>query len=250
MTYVNPFEGKTPRQIYDLLTQPELSGGKLPCWPNETVQTTYTGAYGPQIIQSGLEFLAFLEKDGAFKPGWRGLDYGCGFGRFASLLLAKGGPEQLDLVDAWSISIENIAKGGFRNKCWTVSELLADTDLEPYAYDLITTFSVFTHFSKKAFLHNIERLHRALKTNGKLYFTVRHDEFIPVKYPQLADEIQNALATDGIWFKGTPGNLGQEPIFGDTIVSTEFMEELGKRFGPTRRLGAIRYQHVWVMDKS
>lgn len=246
--YQSPFEGKNARQIYELLTQPEP--GDLPRWPNSTVQTTYTGAYGPQIVQSGLEFVDAIEKEGGFPPNWRGLDYGCGFGRFASLLLAKGGPDQLDLVDAWSVSIENIRKGGFKNKCWAVSELLADDDLPAESYDIITSFSVFTHFSKLAFLHNIERLYRALKPGGRIFFTVRHEEFTPVKYAAIADSVEKALAEEGIWFKGTPGNLGVSPIFGDTIVTQQFVTQLGERFGPTRKAGPpIRYQHVWSMTK-
>lgn len=249
--YDSPFLGKTAQQIYGMLTNTELSNGGLPRWPNSTVQTAYVGAYGPQIVQSGLEFLDILERDGAFSPGWRGLDYGCGFGRFAALLLLKGSPDQLDLVDAWPLSINQISKGGFKNKCWMVSELLTESDLEAELYDFIMAFSVFTHFSKNAFEHNLSYLIRALKPEGRIYLTVRHEEFVPVKYAEFADSIKRELALNGIWFKGTAGNLGREPIFGDTIVTSEFMLKLGERFGPTRKLGApIRYQHVWRIGKS
>lgn len=248
--YHSPFHGKTAQQIYGILTNAELSNGGLPRWPNSTVQTSYVGAYGPQIVQSGLEFLNILERDGAFGPGWRGLDYGCGFGRFAALLLLKAPPDQLDLVDAWPRSIDYISTGGFKNKCWLVSELLTENDLEADLYDFIMAFSVFTHFSKDAFEHNLSYLFRALKPKGRIYLTVRHEEFVPVKYAESADSIRRELALDGFWFKGTAGNLGREPIFGDTIVTPGFMMKSGERFGPTHKLGApIRYQHVWKISK-
>lgn len=141
------------------------------------MHTTYTGAYGPQFVHSRLEFVNALDVDGAFLSGWRELAYGCGFGRFASLLLSKGPAEQPDLVDAWALSIDHITNGGFKNKCWMVSEL-PENDLKPGIYNLTTAFSVFTHYLERCILDNLACLYWALRLRGRIYFTVRDEEFI------------------------------------------------------------------------
>src|SRR4051794_824854 len=82
-------------------------GRDLPRWPDEALQKKYTGAAGVSLMQSTLRFIDVLERAGAFTPSdWHGLDYGCGWGRIASVLLTKGAPEQLDLCDAWPQTIE------------------------------------------------------------------------------------------------------------------------------------------------
>ncbi len=149
--YRNPFDGKSPQHICDLLTKREFSNGEHPRWPNATVHTTYTGAYGPQFVHSRLEFVNALDVDGAFLSGWRELAYGCGFGRFASLLLSKGPAEQPDLVDAWALSIDHITNGGFKNKCWMVSEL-PENDLKPGITILLRHSRSSPIISKDAFL--------------------------------------------------------------------------------------------------
>lgn len=248
--YVDPFAGKTPQQIYDLLVKPELSNGTLPRWPAPQGQQTFTGTYGPPLVRSALGFIEEMERDGAFVPNWKGLDYGAGFGRFATMMLTRGSADQLDLVDAWQFSLNILEQGGFKNRRWQVAELLTDKDLVAGSYDFVMSFSVFTHLSEMATHHNLERLFDALKPGGKMYVTVRHSEFIPVKYADIAPSVEKELAEKGIWFKGTPGDLGANKVFGDTIVTPAFMEALGSKLGPVKKLGApLGYQHIWAIHK-
>ncbi|MCI0600405.1 MAG: class I SAM-dependent methyltransferase [Beijerinckiaceae bacterium] len=178
------------------------------------------------------------------------MDYGCGFGRFAALHLSKGTPQQLDLVDAWARAIDFIKQGNFKNRCWCVSEMLKDLDIPANSYDLIISFSAFTHLSENAFLHNLERLYWGLKSNGRIYLTVRHDDFVPVKFRDTADAVVKALDQRGIYWQQTPNKFETEPVFGTTLVTPAFMEELGKRFGLSRRLQSqVNYQHMWVITK-
>ena len=109
--YLDPYAGRDAAAIYAMLTDPGQQ--QIPSWPPQEVQRLYTGAFGPHIVRSGLDFIDMLAEDGALAPGWKGLDYGAGFGRIASLMLSRGAPDQLDLADAWTNSIDYLKKGKF-----------------------------------------------------------------------------------------------------------------------------------------
>ena len=217
--YVSPFADLTLQQIYDGL----MSGKFGPRWPDEKLQKGYVGSSGPQLLKRALDFIAILDRDGAFKEGWKGLDYGCGWGRFLSTMLSKGKSGQLDGCDAWQITLGHINKLGFANYIFKVSELLKEGEISPAHYDFVMSFSVFTHLSPSAFEHNLSYLMSTLKPSGVLYITVRHAEFIQHKYADRADELNEALRDRGIAFVDSGGDLTGQKLFGDTIVTKEYM---------------------------
>lgn len=212
----DPFQNLSPADIYALLTDPD---NDLPLWPNEKIQAGYTSTSGPGAVRKTQAFIDMLDAHGAFVSGWRGLDYGAGWGRIASLMLAKGAPEQLDLVDAWKKSMEILEAGNFKNRRWKVSEIVRPGEIPENEYDFAYAFSVFTHLAPRAFWPNLDALKMSIRSPGSVYFTVRHLEFAQHKYPERLDEISEALDAQGFWYASTTGDLGTEAIFGDMIVS-------------------------------
>ena len=93
----NPWKGMSLEEIYEALSEGREG---LPRWPDTKLQAGYAGTHSVALLRRAFAFLNILDEDGAFCDGWRGLDYGCGWGRFASVMLSKGTPEQFDLVDA------------------------------------------------------------------------------------------------------------------------------------------------------
>ena len=238
----NPFEGLSLEEVYDGL----MFGRFGPRWPDENLQRGYTAYHGPGLVKRAFDYIAMLEADGAFKEGWKGLDYGCGWGRFPSTLLSKGTPEQLDACDAWQVTLNHISKLGFRNYIFKVSELLKEGEIPEDKYDFITTFSIFTHLSRAAFENNIPLLLKGLKPGGTLYLTVRDRDFIDHKYVSRAKEINLALARNGIAFIDSGGDMTGEKVFGDSIVTKEYMQ----RFGNARYLGLPHpLQHVYAISR-
>jgi hypothetical protein len=246
----NPFEGLTLTQIYTALTS---GGDQFPHWPDEKMQKGYAGTSGVDLLRRAFTFIEMLEEDNAFRSAgknqlWKGLDYGCGWGRFASVMLTKGTPEQFDLCDAWPVTLRIIRDLGYKNKIFQVPELLKEGDIAPNAYDFTLSFSVFTHLSKKAFEQNIPVLINGLKPGGKLYVTVRHEEFIGHKYAARQQELQKLLRTDGIVFLESGGDIGSgsDKVFGDTMVTKEFMSS----FGDAHYLGQPHsLQHVYSITR-
>ena len=226
---MNTFQNLNPDQIYKLLTDPE---NDLPLWPSEKIQAGYTSTSGPGAVRKTQAFIDMLDRYGAFASGWRGLDYGAGWGRIASLLLAKGGPEQLDLVDAWDRSLDFLKAGNFKNRQWRVSDILQPGEIPEKAYDFVYAFSVFTHLAPRAFWPNLRTLARSIKEPGAVYFTVRHPDFaahiVKHKHPEKAADIRAALESEGIWFAPLNQERGDEAIFGTTIISERRLrDELG-----------------------
>ena len=168
--HVNPFEKLSIQEIYD-----GLMGGRFgPRWPEEKLQIGYTGTKGVDLLRRAFAFTAILDRDGAFAPNWRGLDYGCGWGRFLSVLLEKGPPEQMDGCDAWARTIQIVSGLGYKNNIFTVPELLEFESIAKLKYSFVMSFSVFTHLSPIAFERNIPVLLNSLRQDGTLYITVRH----------------------------------------------------------------------------
>ena len=231
----------TPVELTVLLEQ---GTGSLPVWPSQEDQQRYTGGHGVALLERAKNFAELMQADGVFADGWRGLDFGCGWGRIASYLLTKGRPEQLDLCDAWEPTVNLIRGSNYRNRIWQVSEMLSDQDIPASEYDFIYAFSVFTHLTKEAFEHNIERLMRGLKPSGKLYFTVRHEEFAAA----LADNtrINVVLDDSGFWSIAYPDQV----YYGETIVTQDYLESRYGSRGTLRYLGAPEaYQHVYSLSR-
>jgi SAM-dependent methyltransferase len=214
----------------------------LPAWPAEEIQKTYTGTSGLPLMQSTLRFVETLEHAGAFgTPGWRGLDYGCGWGRIASVLLTRGEPAQLDLCDAWPRTIALLRGAGFANRVFAVAEVMADGDMPEAAYDLVYAYSVFTHLRRDAFENNIRLLRRTLRPGGGFYFTVRHADFMP--RIKARPEALEALERDGFWYRPT----GNSIYFGAAVVTRAYLEALPLT-GSLGYLGEVdACQHLYVI---
>lgn len=101
--------------------------GGLPKWPDEQRQRQYTAGSGLNLMRNTVRFVHVLAKAEAFdQADWKGLDYGCGWGRIASVMLSRGAPEQLDLCDAWPSTMDILRDAGFANRTFEVSELLKE----------------------------------------------------------------------------------------------------------------------------
>jgi SAM-dependent methyltransferase len=215
--------------------------GELPRWPSEELQKKYTGNHGPVLMRNTLRFVETLERAGALRPGWRGLDYGCGWGRIASAMLTRGGPEQLDLCDAWPSTIGLLGEAGFRNRVFAVSEVLKEGEVEPGAYDFVYAFSVFTHLRRDAFENNLRVLLGALKPGGKLYATVRHADYLPRVKAGPAESA--TLAREGFWYRPT----GNSATFGIAVTERSYLERLAP--GSLDYLGEVDpCQHLYALS--
>ena len=218
--------------------------GELPRWPKEELQRKYNGMDGLPLMRRTLRFVETLEQAGALTPGWRGLDYGCGWGRIASVMLTKGEPQQLDLCDAWPSTIDVLKRAQFRNRIFRVSEVLKEGEIDPATYDFIYAFSIFTHLRQDAFENNLRVLLGGLKPSGKLYITVRHEDYMRQAKARPTDFA--TLRREGFWYRPT----GNSVFFGITVIERAYLEAL-PRLGSLDYLGEVDpCQHLYVFGAA
>jgi hypothetical protein len=254
----NPFEGLRPTQIHALLTDPDSD---LPTWPEDKIQTGYGSAKGRGAIKRTQYFIDMLERDGAFVPGWRALDYGAGWGRIASLMLQKGRANQLDLVDALDKTMRILENRGLNNRMWKVSESVRPGEIPEGEYDFVYAFSIFTHLPPPIFANNLNHLLKSVRSassspegsrGGTVYFTRRVPSFVDHKYADDPDTREKALASlaeEGHWFVPQTNWHGSNPDFGLMVVTDEFLHQvaggrqldyLGQVQGQMQHLYALR----------
>lgn len=251
--HTDPFHDKKVEEIYDVFTTPENG---FPNWPDERMQTGFTGSNRYATLRQGLAYLKFMENDGAFNGDWRGLDYACGWGRFASLLLKYGTATQLDLVDAWPATVSVINTLGYKNKIGLVSPMLKENEIENELYDFVISFSLFTHLNEAPFKHNLKMLAKSLAPTGRLYFTVRHENFIDHMVDQNmfsedATSLRNEMEDNsGFLFRDPGVDPTELATFGHSVVTKEFLDNIDKENLSFRYLGAHSpLQVMYVMER-
>lgn len=220
-------------------------------WPEERMQLNYTGASGAELMRRTIDFVDFLGREvPALSSGrWCGLDYGVGWGRIASVMRYFGPAENLDCADAWQKSLDFARQCGLANQMKLLPARLAGGELPCATYDLIYSYSIFTHLPDTHIVSNLTHLMSALKSNGKLVFTLRQPKFIDFlrrsnKFVTADDRVD----TDGYWF----GNC-QSPDYGDTLVTDAWIERNLGHLGNITRHGPLAtepFQAVTVLTKA
>ena len=214
-------------------------------WPSQAVQSQYTGASGDLLLARTVDFALFLASTfpNVAQRKTKGLDYGVGFGRIASVVNSIFPLTSLDCVDAWPASVELARSTGLTSSVKLVGAILSEHDLRESEYDYCYAYSVFTHLSKRAFLNNLEKLAASLRSNGKLIFTVRSPRFIEFldRNGKLRAE-ERRIEDDGFWF----GNR-QNDDYGDTVVTEEWLLSATENLGPLIIQGALPSEPLQVV---
>lgn len=207
-------------------------------WPDPAVQARYTGASGSNLMRRTVDFAWVLQRcvPELSTGAWKGLDYGVGWGRIASMLGAFGNPDSLDCVDAWQRSIDLAKSGGLQNRFQLVSALLQECELPGRNYDFIYAYSIFTHLPETHILHNLGVLCAALRPGGKLILTVREPKFLDYlkNNDRKVSAVDDSLEARGYWF----GNA-QNSEYGDTVITSDWIKANLEDLGEISTLGHI-----------
>lgn len=190
-------------------------------WPDQSLQLAYTGASGEVLLARTIDFLVLLKEIVPMisDAGVRGLDYGVGWGRIASMMRFFGGPRNLDCADAWQKSLDHARDCGLDNTMLLLPAKLGSDSVPRDTYDFIYSYSIFTHLPDEVVIDNMRQLVNALKPGGKLVFTHREPRFI--QFLERSDKcraVDDRLHTEGYWF----GNA-QSSEYGDTILGESWI---------------------------
>jgi SAM-dependent methyltransferase len=207
---------------------PNLSA-KLAALPEPSEQAIWTGASGRELLQDSLSFTRIVtnrfekltDKD---ITKARVLDYGCGFGRLLRMFNYYVDKDNLFGIDPWDRSVAIC-------KQYNVPANVVQSDFLPTglplegAFDLMYSYSVFTHTSERATKAALKSLRKYAGSGTVLAMTIREVEFWRHWAPAAGftdariEEIVASHHTVGFAFE--PINL--EPVDGDITFGNTSM---------------------------
>ena len=156
--------------------------GFLPDLPEPALQQMWNGTSGPTLAAQSVCFYRKLkEMQATYGSGplesTRILDFGCGWGRLTRMLAKDLEPGLLygcDPVD----DILNVSRTTGVPAELTRSEFLPEELPFEEKFDVVFSFSVFTHISEAAHKASLKAIHDGLKPGGLFVVTIRPPAYI------------------------------------------------------------------------
>jgi SAM-dependent methyltransferase len=153
----------------------------LPALPDEAIQINYTGAAGDKTLRQAFTHYQLFRQlvtahGGDLRRYEAILDFGCGWGRIIRFFLRDVDPSVLWGVDVDERMIEFCKHSN--NWCKFLQiDPLPPTQLPADTFDLIFSFSVFSHLSEDMHKRWLIEIRRILKPGGIFIATTRNRKF-------------------------------------------------------------------------
>jgi 2-polyprenyl-3-methyl-5-hydroxy-6-metoxy-1,4-benzoquinol methylase len=154
----------------------------LPSMPNESIQLQFTGKSGEETLEEAFAYYDFIKQTAkkwgvSFQQNCKVLDFGCGWGRIIRYFLKDVYAENLFGIDC-DESIIIVCQSSNLNCNFNVNTIFPPTEFKDNFFDIIYSFSVFSHLSEDAHIKWLMEFKRILKPDGILIVTTRSREFI------------------------------------------------------------------------
>ena len=162
-------------------TQFSPLGEQLPAFPTEELQRNTTGLSSDAALRQAYAFYENVT-DAAARIGLpldrdtRALDFGFGWGRISRVFmqqLSVANIHGLD-VDPWFV---DITRDLFKSDRFQACSPFPPSAHADASFDLIYSYSVFSHLSEAACQAWMQEFARLLKPGGMVAFTTRHETF-------------------------------------------------------------------------
>jgi 2-polyprenyl-3-methyl-5-hydroxy-6-metoxy-1,4-benzoquinol methylase len=212
----------------------------MPSLPEEHYQLQYTGLSGVKALAEAFSFYKFikitLKNQGVMIcPESKVLDYGCGWGRIIRFFLKDINASNLYGIDC-DEEIIKVCQTSNLNCNFNVNNIFPPTKFEDNYFDIIYSFSVFSHLSENAHINWLLEFKRILKPGGVLIVTTRDRDFIiscarireipETDIPFFAKGLASTfLNTSESLMKYDSGKYVYEPIGGGGVLEGSFYGE-------------------------
>ena len=206
----------------------------FPSMASEKVQDSWTGSHGKVLLNMSLAFIQTMITGYSSITGNRIgnatiLDFGCGWGRLIRLLYKYVLIGNIYGVDPWDESIKICQKHGVKGHL-AISDYVPTSLPFDKEFDLIFSFSVFTHLSEKTTQVALSTLRNYLSPDGLLLITIRPKEFWHHLFKQDAERAAEMTKVhDETGFAFVPQKnrapLNGDVTFGNTSMSLAYIEK-------------------------
>jgi SAM-dependent methyltransferase len=228
--------------------------------PTDNIQRIFTGQSGLALLAQSVAFVRsavnlYARHHDLPIGAARVLDYGCGWGRLMRLFYKYVPAHRLFGVDPNEMILKICRETGMRGsfaRCDYIPKRLPFGEIR---FDLIYSFSVFTHLSERTHKAVLDVLHSRLADDGVLVLTTRSRAFWDIQTgltPQRRQELLLEHESKGYAF--SPGNIGPidgEITYGETTISRAYMDRNWQAWeileGDWNH--SSPYQLVWVLQK-
>lgn len=156
-------------------------GERLPRFPSVEMQQNTTGLSAEAALRQAHAFYTDVERE-TRKLGrpldaqTRVLDFGFGWGRISRTFMEKISVRNLHGVDV-DPSFAEMTRSLFDSNQFEACAPFPPTKFEDGSFDLIISYSVFSHLSERACADWMREFARLLKPGGVVAWTTRHDSF-------------------------------------------------------------------------
>jgi|LakMenE18May11ns_1017448.scaffolds.fasta_scaffold9812367_2 SAM-dependent methyltransferase len=209
----------------------------LPSMAAAETQRLWTGTSGMDLLSQSLDFVRITsarygEYTGRSLRNSFIMDFGSGYGRLARLFYFFTPPRRLYMLDSYQKSIDECINHDLTTNLFLTDPIPQTLPVGEIQFDLIYSFSVFTHLNETATYCCLSALCNHLSPNGVLVITIRPYEFW----------LQNSHATDilrssqidpstlvtnhqsGQFVFASTGGIGQ-PTYGDSSFNVDWITQ-------------------------
>jgi len=209
----------------------------LPRMASDDVQRSWTGAAGSGLLATTVDFVRMLSVHFTrlrhrTLENLQVMDYGCGYGRIMRPLYYFTNPDHIWGLDPWDRSLQICREDGVLGHLAQSEYLPTSLPVPETGFDLIYSYSVFTHTSLEATKAALTVLRRYIAPNGLLVITTRPFEYWGIENvsnkPDLDQAYQEEMhRRDGFSFFPSAWNLPADgkSIFGDTSIDPSWISQ-------------------------
>ena len=154
------------------------------------------------------------------------MDFGVGWGRFFRMFYYWSDPKHLWGVDAWQRSLDLCLKNNLPGNFILSDPKPKSLNIKGIKFDLIVSFSVFTHLEPATASTCLETLRKYVADDGLLIITIRPIEFWKfidnVRKTNNAAKLEEEYHINGFSYYPHLGSEGDN--YGDSCFSLKFFE--------------------------